>query len=106
MQRRATKTPSELSKPSNFLRLAELVLTILKDMRVRGDLIQMFKIMKELEVVEWEKHLNIKTRTRGHNLSYNRESFKSRRNNDNAFFVGERHKFFTNRVAPSWNMLP
>ena len=22
------------------------------------------------------------------------------------FFVGERHNFFTNRVAPSWNMLP
>ena len=31
--------------------------TSLKDRRVRGDLIQMFKIMKGLEVVKWEKRL-------------------------------------------------
>ena len=41
--------------------LAELDLTCLKDRRVRGDSIQIFKIMKGLEVVEWEKHMNIKT---------------------------------------------
>ena len=52
------------------------------------------------------KNLNVKERTREHNLSYNRESFKRRRRNDYAFFVGERHTFFTNRVAPSWSMLP
>ena len=66
----------------------------------------MFKIMKGLEVVEWEKDLNIKERTRGHTLSYNRESFKSRMRNDFAFFVAERHNFFVNRVDPSWNVLP
>ena len=60
VQLRATKTPSKLSKLSYEPRLAELGLTSLKDRRVRGDLIQMFKIMKGLEVVEWEKHLNIK----------------------------------------------
>ena len=52
------------------------------------------------------KDLNIKEKTRGHNLSYNRESFKGRKRNDFAFFVGERHDFFVNRVAPSWNNLP
>ena len=65
--------------------------------------------MKGLEVVEWEKHLNIKARTSEHNLSYNRESFNSKRSNDYAFFerdVGERHYFFINRVTPNWNMLP
>ena len=36
---------------------------ILKDRRLRGDLIQMFKIMNGLEVVECEKDLNIKERT-------------------------------------------
>ena len=74
--------------------LAELGLISLIERRVRGDLIQMFKIMKGLEFVEWGKHLNIKSRTRGHNLSYNRESLKSMRRNDYAFFVGERHNFF------------
>ena len=82
VQRRATKIPTKLSKLSYDQRLAELGLTSLKDRRVRGDLIQMFKIMKRLEVEEWEKYLNIKERTRGHNLNYNRESFKSRRRND------------------------
>ena len=50
-------------------RLAQLGLTSLKDRRVRGELIQMFKIMKRLEVVEWEKDFNIKERRRGYNLS-------------------------------------
>ena len=65
----------------------------------------MFKIMKGLEVVKWEKDLNIIEKTRRHNLSYNKESFKSR-SNDFAFFVKERHNFFVNRVSPSWNILP
>ena len=50
--------------------------------------------------------LNIKERTGGHNLSYNRESFKSRRRNYFALFVEEILNFFVNRVAPSWNVLP
>ena len=58
--------------------------------------------MKGLEVVEWEKDLNIKVKTRRHNLSYNRESIKSRKRNDFAFFVVERYNLFVNRVAPSW----
>ena len=35
----------------------------------RLEKVQMFNFMKGLEVVEWEKRLNIKARTRGHNLS-------------------------------------
>ena len=62
--------------------------------------------MNGLEVVEWDKDVKIKERTKGHNLSYNRESFKSRRSNDYAFLVGWIHNFFINRVAPSWNILP
>ena len=56
-----------------------------------------------------KKNLNIKAKRRGHNLIYIMESFKSRRRNDYAFFVGERHSlvnFFVNRVAPIWNLLP
>ena len=46
-----TKLTTQLSNLSYGQRLAELGLTSLKDRRVRGNLIQMFKIM-ELEVVE------------------------------------------------------
>ena len=70
VQPRATKIPTNLSKLSYDQRLAELGLRSLKDKRVRGDLIRMFKIMK---VLECEKDLNIKERTRGHNLSYKAE---------------------------------
>ena len=55
VQQRATKIPTKLSKISNDQRLAQLGKTSIKDRRVRGDLIQMFKIMKGLEVVKWEK---------------------------------------------------
>ena len=106
VQRRATKIPTKLSKMSYDHRLGQLGLTSLKDRRVRGDLIQMFKIMKGMEVVKWEKDLNIKERTRRHNLSYSKESFKDRRRNDFAFFFGERHDYFVNRVATSWNNFP
>ena len=59
----------------------------------------MFKITKRLEFVEWEKDFSIKERTRGHALSFNMEIFKSRRRKkDLAFFVGEKHNLFVNRV--------
>ena len=51
--RMATKIPtSTISKLIYDQRLVELGLTSLKDRRVRGDLIQIIKIMQELEVLE------------------------------------------------------
>ena len=66
VQRRATKTPTELSKLSYDQRLAELVLTSLKDRRVRGDLIQVFKINEGIRSLRMEKtfeHQNKNKRT-------------------------------------------
>ena len=68
--------------------------------------LKMFKIMNGLEVLEWEKELNIKERIRGHNLSYNMGSFKSWMRNNFAFFVAESHNYFVNKVAPCSNVLP
>ena len=64
----------------------------------------MFKIMKGLEVSKCGKDLNIKERTRGHTLSYKKDSFKSRRRIDFAFFCCRETQLF--RVAPNWNVLP
>ena len=58
--------------------------------------------MKILEIVELEKDLNIKARTRGHNLSCIRDCFKNKRRYDYSFFVGERLDFFLTKVAPSY----
>ena len=102
VQRRATKISTKLSKLIYYQRQCKLELTSPKDNRVRGwceNLIQMFKIMKRLKVVKLEKDFSIKEWTRGQNLSCDRDSFKSRRRNDFAFFVGERHSFFVNRVG-------
>ena len=46
VHRRATKTPTKLSKMSHDQRKAIPDLTNLKDRKVREDLIQTFKIMK------------------------------------------------------------
>ena len=48
VQRRATKIPIKLNIMSYDQRLVELGLTSFKDRRVRGDLMQMFKIMNGL----------------------------------------------------------
>ena len=52
VQRRATKMVTELRGMDYNLRLKELGLTTLETRRKRGDLIQIFKIVKGLEEVD------------------------------------------------------
>ena len=66
----------------------------------------MYKIFKGLDVVEWEEEIEFKSIRRGHELSFNRESFKSKNRNDFAHYVSIRHNFFTNKVTLTWNKLP
>jgi hypothetical protein len=49
VQQRATKLIPAIRSPSNENRLRKLELTTLKDGRLRGDLIQMFKIMNKMD---------------------------------------------------------
>ena len=66
----------------------------------------MYKIAKGIDKVEWEEEIEFRNIRRGHDLSFNREAFKSRNNNDFARYVSIRHNFFTNRVSQIWNKLP
>ena len=60
-QRRASEISTKLSKLSYYRRLAELGLTSLENRRVRGDLIQMFKIMRgDWRLQNWKKTLTSK----------------------------------------------
>ena len=65
---------------------------------MRGDLIEVFKLLKGFDKVDYNKffQINPRKRTRGHSLKLN----KSRSRTD------IRKNFFSQRVVNSWNKLP
>ena len=84
-------------------RLEEWGLTKLSVRRVRGDLIQMYKIKEKTEDINWTdgpKRSDSPYPNRVGN-SYNlvRNSFTAKQKNDYCHFVAVRHNFFSNRVA-------
>ena len=85
-------------------------LTSLEERRVRGDLIQFYKVKNSLETISWftGPQLAPSSQTRSaSNNSYRllRESFPSKDKNDYGHFVSVRHEFFLNRVVERWNKL-
>ena len=105
VQRRATKFAPGLRNIDYLERLKILNLTTLEERRVRGDLIQQFKILKGFDKVLW-KHppqpmptadeSRPLMHTRGHHLRYQKEKSNST----------IRSNFFNNRIANTWNNLP
>jgi len=114
VQRRASKIPKGLGNLPYEERLKIWGLTSLKKRRERGDVIQMYKHIYNLEDINWHKKPRMApardTSDRAcrnlNNLSIQRESFPSRNKNDFCHFVNVRHEFFTNRVSEFWNKLP
>ena len=47
----------------------------------------MYKIAKGLYIVEWEEEIEFRNIRIGHDLSFNREAFKSRNRNDFVHYV-------------------
>ena len=70
IQNRATKLIPELSHLDYPQRLSELGLTDLKTRRIRGDLIQMFKIINNLEKVNFVNGINFNHNRRSNNEKY------------------------------------
>lgn len=70
VQRRATKLLFKLKSMTHEERLRELYLPTLKYRRIRGDLIQAFKIINNIDVLDTQKFFAISnyTRTRNSNL--------------------------------------
>ena len=79
-------------------RLKDLDLFSLKRRRIRGDLIETFKIVKGLSGLRFEEFFAYipSTATRGHSLRLQRSHSR----------LEVRAHFFTNRVIPLWNKLP
>ncbi|MBN3271385.1 CFDP2 protein, partial [Polyodon spathula] len=98
VQRRATRIIPGLKGMSYADRLKELNLFSLEQRRLRGDLIQAFKILKGIDSVDPRDFFSLKkeTRTRGHKWSLEKGAFRTE----------NRRHFFTQRIVRVWNQLP
>src|SRR5260221_6398115 len=85
----------ELRGKSYEERLIEVKLTTLETRRFRGDLIEMFKILKGLDKIRLSIATNKLSNLRGHSLKL----FKQRFNTDIGKYV------FANRIVDEWNKL-
>ena len=96
VQRRITRLPQELKNLQYEERLSQLNLTTLKERRMRGDLIETFKILNGHYACSLNEiyHLNT-SNLRGHHQKLSKEKCNKllRRN------------FLTNRVVYHWNAL-
>ncbi|CAF0783566.1 unnamed protein product [Brachionus calyciflorus] len=100
VQERATKMVKPLKHLSYEERLAKLGLSSLETRRIRGDLIQFFKIINGYENVKFKNGINFSIS----NYSNRRNKYKlTKENNKNC---RARENFFTNRVVNNWNKLP
>ena len=97
VQKRALRMITNLRSKTYEERLAEVNLFSLKKRRLRGDLIEVFKIFKGFS--KWENHITLANRnynTRGHSLKIDKQHCRT----------DIRKHFFTQRVVNDWNSLP
>jgi hypothetical protein len=72
-------------------------LTNLVDRRLRGDLIQMYRAINNIDKISWHHEPERKgITTRGHDQNLRREI---------VHHSLQRHNFFTNRAVEAWNQL-
>ena len=98
VQRRFTRMMPLLRGLSYEERLNELGLYSLEFRRMRGDLIETYKMMNGMDRIEVERLFPLKkdSRTRGHSLKIKGGRFRTEL----------RRNFFTQRVVNLWNSLP
>ena len=101
VQHQATKIPHDLKGFRYEDRLEKLGLTTLEERRIRGDCLQMYKIEKGKEIVDWhfgpipgptsDRPVRVRSRRLQKEMVKNCE---------------QRSQFFSNRVVDKWNKLP
>ena len=98
VQRRATKLLPNMSKMSYEQRLRKIGLPTLAYRRVRGDMIEVYKMLHGLYDIDGCLNLHLATYkvTRGHNLKLKKKSANKT----------ARLHFFTVRIVELWNGLP
>ena len=100
VQRRVTKMIPSLRHKQYKDRLKELDLFSLEHRRIRGDLIQVFKIIRGIDNMDCNKYFSIDNTnyTRGNGCKINGKSLTRKSN--------ESKNFFFNRIVNLWNGLP
>ena len=102
VQRRATKMVKSLESRTYEDRLKSMDLQCLETRRIRGDLIEMFKIVNGIVNVNLSNGINY-----AKSLSLNlRRQHDSRLVRELCKKGSFRHNFLTNRVVSYWNELP
>ena len=96
VQRRVTRLPTPLKGLSYEERCERMKLTTLEERRRRGDLIQLYKIRKETDNVNWVCK-PVWSISRGPKREQLRREIVSS--------CQTRHNFFLNRIENSWNAL-
>ena len=99
IQRRITKMIPRLRNSPYEQRLQELKLFSLSKRRMRGDLIEVFKIFKGFDNINAEDYFTVDRS----NITRKRNSFKII---GKRFLSNEAKHFFFNRVVNVWNYLP
>ena len=98
VQKRATRLIRSVSSLSYEQRLRHLKLTSLELRRLRGDLIQVFKIVHGFDRLSFDNFFNLSHNnyTRGHGLKLRKDFSR----------LDIRKYFFSQRVVDEWNNLP
>ena len=102
VQRRATKLVPILRELPYEQRLQTLGLTSLETRRVRGDMLETYKILHGFENIDYTQFFQLVPRhgpgisTRGHSYKLKKTRFRTRK----------RGNFFDARVVNKWNSLP
>lgn len=105
VQRRATKLVVGLKGLNYEERLNKLGLTTLKVRRTRGDLIEYFKICKNMSVVDWHNPNKLCNSLEIDGPAGNIRGFKHRITKQ-LTTCSARQTFILNRIVDSWNRLP
>ena len=116
VQERASRIPTELRDMNYENRLKEWNITRLKDRRVRGGEIQLYKCINELEEISRFAGPKFALNPYGesafreckgkNNCALVKEAFPAKIANDFCHFVNVRREFFTNSITEHWNQLP
>jgi len=98
VQHRATKLISEFAGLDYETRLDRAGLTTLERRRLRGDLIEVFKLLKGFDKIDYHNFFQLVTNSRTRGPRFQIVKVRAR--------LEVRNKFFSQRVVNSWNQRP